>query len=95
MNLLLRPLSLLYHCVTALRNYVYDKGLVSAYQCPLPVVSVGNLSVGGNGKTPLVLFLVEELVRRGFEPVVLSRGYGGKFGYAPSIQPQKWEMNRC
>jgi tetraacyldisaccharide 4'-kinase len=74
----LRLISCLYDGVTSLRNLLYDKGILAAYSSSIPVVSVGNVTVGGNGKTPLCLFLVEELASRGFKPVILSRGYGGR-----------------
>jgi tetraacyldisaccharide 4'-kinase len=70
-------LSFLYGLVIFLRNYLYSKGYLKSYQSNLPVISVGNLSVGGNGKTPLVLYIAQNLKEAGREVVVLSRGYGG------------------
>lgn len=77
-QLLLKILSHLYGLIVRARNWLYDRGIIPAYRSRIPVISVGNLSVGGNGKTPLVLYLAEELQARGFRPVLLSRGYGGK-----------------
>ncbi len=77
MKILLGALSLIYAGVSTVRNALFDSGLLRIYHSRLPVVSIGNISVGGNGKTPLVMYVVEELSRRGFKPVVLSRGYGG------------------
>ena len=77
-GLALRLLSCLYDGVTSFRNLLYDKGILAAYASSIPVVSVGNVTVGGNGKTPLCLFLVEQLASRGLKPVILSRGYGGR-----------------
>ncbi len=74
----LRILSGIYDGITSARNYLYDAGFLSAYTSSIPVVSVGNVTVGGNGKTPLCLYLVEQLVARGMKPVILSRGYGGR-----------------
>lgn len=74
----LKALSSLYGVTTRARNYLYDRGLLRSYTSALPVVSVGNLTVGGNGKTPLCLYLVAALQGRGLKPVILSRGYGGK-----------------
>ena len=73
----LKGLSVLYGAVTRMRNYLYDCGVARSYTSSLPVVSIGNLTVGGNGKTPLCLYVVHELKARGYTPVILSRGYGG------------------
>lgn len=77
MNMLLRILSWLYGAVTWMRNALFDSGIFHAYKSSLPVISVGNLTAGGNGKTPLVILLAEELRKKGYSPVVLARGYGG------------------
>lgn len=77
MKIVLRLLSWAYALVTGSRNALFDSKILLTYHSKLPVVSVGNISAGGNGKTPLVLYLVQELSRRGFKPVILSRGYGG------------------
>ncbi len=71
-------LAALYGAVTHVRNIAYDRKWLSSYRSSLPVVCVGNLTVGGNGKTPLVLWLAEQLLARGRKPVILSRGYGGR-----------------
>ena len=75
---LLLPLSLLFWAVATLRRTVYRLGLARAYRAAVPVIVVGNLSVGGNGKTPVVIWLVEQLRAAGLRPGVVSRGYGGK-----------------
>ena len=74
---MLSLLSLIYDLVTRVRNLLYDKGLLSSYKSSLPLISVGNISVGGTGKTPLVIYLSKLLRDRGYKPVVLSRGYKG------------------
>jgi tetraacyldisaccharide 4'-kinase len=76
----LLPLSLTYGAVAGLRRYLYVKRLRKSIQVSLPVVVVGNLSVGGTGKTPLVCWLVARLTDLGFKPGVVTRGYGGSFG---------------
>jgi tetraacyldisaccharide 4'-kinase len=76
-RLILAPLAALFRVVTGVRNLLYDRGFLASYRSSLPVISIGNLTVGGNGKTPLCLFLVEQLRERGYNPVILSRGYGG------------------
>lgn len=75
---LLLPFSLLYGAVTFLIRQSYRRGWRKAWRAPVPVVVVGNLTAGGNGKTPLVVWLVERLQRRGVRVGVVSRGYGGK-----------------
>ena len=74
---LLLPLTLLFWCLSGLRRVFYALGLLKQSQGPLPLIVVGNISVGGNGKTPLTIALVEYLRSRGHRPAVLSRGYGG------------------
>jgi tetraacyldisaccharide 4'-kinase len=74
----LNPLSSIYGVVTGLRNRLYDRGVLRAHSLAGPVISVGNLSAGGSGKTPFVLLLGELLKARGIKFDVLSRGYGRK-----------------
>lgn len=74
---LLSPLSGLYLVAWALRRAAFASGLLRPGRAPVPVVVVGNLIVGGAGKTPTVIALVEALRREGWTPGVLSRGYGG------------------
>ncbi len=71
-------LSSVYSFVTAFRNQLYDRDLLPARRLPHPVVSVGNISAGGSGKTPFVIALGELLKARGIAFDVLSRGYGRK-----------------
>jgi len=78
LTVLLWPLSLFYRLVFAMRKGLYRFGILSSYTAPVPVVVVGNISVGGTGKTPLVIYLVEQLRAQGFKPGVISRGYGGQ-----------------
>ena len=72
------PISILYRLVSAVRRLAYRRGWLPVYRAPVPVIVVGNLTVGGNGKTPVVIWLVEQLRQAGFRPGVVSRGYGGK-----------------
>lgn len=73
----LAPLSLLYSAVTTLRNIFYDYGFFQSYKSKLPVISIGNISVGGNAKTPLIIEIALELKKRGCRPALLTRGYKG------------------
>ena len=72
------PLAALYGTVTRLRARLYRGGWLRSARLPVPVVVVGNLSVGGNGKTPLTIAVAQDLRLRGWQPGVASRGYGGR-----------------
>ena len=72
------PLAPLYGLVVRARNMAFDKYPQRMERIPLPVLSVGNLSVGGTGKTPLTLHLAQVLEERGYPSVIVSRGYGGR-----------------
>ncbi|MBD8163211.1 tetraacyldisaccharide 4'-kinase [Erwinia persicina] len=83
--LLLLPFSLLYGLVSNLLRLTYCWGWRKAWRAPVPVVIVGNLTAGGNGKTPVVIWLVQALQQRGFRVGVVSRGYGGKAERYPLV----------
>src|SRR5690348_6005398 len=72
------PLAPFYAMAVARRNRAFDEGRAPVERAGLPVVSVGNLSTGGTGKTPVTLFLAEGLKAAGLEVAVLSRGHGGR-----------------
>ena len=71
-----RMLASVYGGLTGLRRTLYEKHLLKARRAPVPVVVVGNIAVGGTGKTPLTIALMERLRAAGFRPGVASRGYG-------------------
>lgn len=75
---LLKPFSKLFSLLVKLRRFAYRQGYLKSHRLPVPVIVVGNISVGGTGKTPLVIWLTEYLKEQGFKPGVISRGYGGK-----------------
>ncbi|MFE8150928.1 tetraacyldisaccharide 4'-kinase [Brenneria goodwinii] len=82
---LLVPLSVLYGFITFLIRQSYRRGWRKSWRAPVPVIVVGNLTAGGNGKTPVVIWLVEQLQRKGYRVGVVSRGYGGKAQHYPLL----------
>jgi tetraacyldisaccharide 4'-kinase len=83
---LLWPLSILYGQATRLRVWWYAKGLLKQKRLAKPVISVGNLTVGGTGKTPMVIWLAERLVAEGNRVGILNRGYKGAGGSSDEIE---------
>ncbi len=75
---ILRPLSWIYRLVILVRESLFRLGVLKVFNLDVPVVIVGNIYVGGTGKTPAILSLIEELRARGWHPGLVSRGYGAK-----------------
>ncbi|WP_371366206.1 tetraacyldisaccharide 4'-kinase [Pseudomonas sp. QL9] len=75
---LLRPLEALYRRVAQRKRDAYLEGRSESYRAPVPVIVVGNITVGGTGKTPMILWLIEHCRARGLKVGVVSRGYGAK-----------------
>ncbi|MBI5970125.1 MAG: tetraacyldisaccharide 4'-kinase [Deltaproteobacteria bacterium] len=75
-HLLLYALSVIYGLVVRLRFFLYKAGVFKTKKLPCPVISVGNITVGGTGKTPVAIFIAELLSAKGKRVVILSRGYG-------------------
>ena len=95
LTILLWPLSLLYRLLFWLRSCVYRLGLKKNYRAPVPVIVVGNITVGGTGKTPIVIYLVELLCKQGFKPGVISRGYSGSSESYPLTVTKRTLVSEC
>ena len=82
---LLLPISWLYGSITAIRQQAYKLGLAKGYRAPIPVMVIGNITVGGSGKTPLIMVLVDYLQQHKVRVGVISRGYGGDSAQMPAL----------
>jgi tetraacyldisaccharide 4'-kinase len=82
-SLALLPLSLLFCLVVGLRRLLYRAGILSRIRLDVPVIVVGNITVGGTGKTPLVLWITDLLKRSGYRPGIVTRGYRGASRHWP------------
>lgn len=78
----LKPLSWLFCSIVLIRKNLYRFKILKSYHLTVPVIIIGNITVGGNGKTPLVIWLADKLKQSGYRPGIISRGYGG--------QAKKW-----
>ena len=76
MRVLLKPFELLWRGLNRARRALYRRGLLKGRRLPKPVISVGNLAVGGAGKTPAVIAIGKFLIERGYRVAVLTRGHG-------------------
>ena len=77
------PLEALFRQIVKLRRWTYGSGLKRVSRFPVPIIVAGNLTVGGTGKTPLIIWLARFLRERGFKPGIVSRGYGASPGRRP------------
>ena len=78
MNYLLIPFAWIYDFITSIRNMMYDHGLLKQQSLDKPLICIGNLAVGGSGKTPHTEYLINLLSQNGYKVAVLSRGYKRK-----------------
>lgn len=80
-----RPFSPLYSLLMRVRSGLYGKGVIRQHKMSVPVISVGNLTMGGTGKTPAVAYIAAYLQSLGYRPAIISRGYGGRAGGAVNL----------
>ncbi|MBA0901385.1 MAG: tetraacyldisaccharide 4'-kinase [Candidatus Nitrotoga sp.] len=81
---LLLPVSFIFYMLVVIRRALYRSGILVVTRLPVPVIVVGNITVGGSGKTPLTLWLAQQLIDRGWHPGIVSHGYGGS-GISPMM----------
>jgi len=91
-RMLLWPVSLLYGAVVRLRAWLYAHGWLKQKRLKAPVISVGNLTVGGTGKTPMVIWLAEHLLAEGKRVAILSRGYRGANGTSDEVELMRFRF---
>lgn len=82
---LLAPITPLYWLAIHIRNWTFDRQYRSIKEVPIPVISVGNLTTGGTGKTPIVIYLAETMGKAGLHVNIISRGYGGRRDHDPMV----------
>ncbi len=78
LRILLLPFSLIYSMIISIRNFLYSKEFLRSYRISKPVVSIGNISTGGTGKSPFTILLTEILIKLNLKPAIISRGYKSK-----------------
>jgi tetraacyldisaccharide 4'-kinase len=92
LRLALWPLSVLYGEIVRLRAWLYSRGLLRPQRLNRPVISIGNLTVGGTGKTPMVIWFAERFLAEGKRVGILSRGYKGQGGTSDEIELMKFRL---
>lgn len=91
---LLSPLAIFFEIVVRVRRIAYKKNWLTSYRLPMPVLVVGNITVGGTGKTPFVVWLAVFLKERGFKPGIVSRGYKSNAPYYPYLVTKNANVNQ-
>ena len=76
--LLLLPLSFIYFLIISFRTYAYKSGIFKSIKMKVPLVVIGNITIGGTGKTPLVIWVLEKLIKLGMKPGLICSGYNSK-----------------
>ena len=79
------PLAGLFTALTAVRRWCYRYGIFNVVELPVPIIVVGNITVGGTGKTPFVIWLAQTLQKQGFRPGIITSGYGGRSKHWPLL----------
>lgn len=77
------PISMIYHDFMRFRRFLFKIGIYKQHKLAVPVIVVGNITVGGTGKTPLIIWLAQFLQTQGYKPGIISRGYGGESEILP------------
>ena len=77
------PLSCLFYLLSTSRRWFYKNGFLRRYKAKYPVIVIGNITVGGTGKTPIVIWIANYSISIGYKPAIISRGYSGKVGSNP------------
>ncbi|MDQ3267583.1 MAG: tetraacyldisaccharide 4'-kinase [Pseudomonadota bacterium] len=77
LHVILLPVSFVFRMLAATRRALYRNGILTSVKLPVPIIVVGNITVGGSGKTPLTLWLAQQLIDSGWHPGIISRGHGG------------------
>jgi tetraacyldisaccharide 4'-kinase len=93
LRVLLWPLSVLYGVVVRVRVWLYANKWLKQKRLNAPVISVGNLTVGGTGKTPMVIWLAEKFLAEGKRVAILTRGYRGRNGTSDEVELMKFRLN--
>jgi tetraacyldisaccharide 4'-kinase len=83
LHILLLPVSFIFRLLSAMRRTLYRSGILPSEKLAVPVIVIGNITVGGSGKTPLTLWLAQQLLDNGWHPGIISRGFGGGKTIAP------------
>jgi len=86
LNILLTPFSLAFYLISKTRHFYYKIGIFKSYKLPVPVVIIGNITVGGSGKTPLAKHIVKELTKHNIKAGVILRGYKSKVDKATIVK---------
>jgi tetraacyldisaccharide 4'-kinase len=94
LGILLLPFAYIFSDIVRVRRFLYRKGILKSHTLPVPVIVVGNITVGGTGKTPLIIWLAELLTKSGYKPGIISRGYGGQSETWPEVVIDRSDVNK-